>query len=131
MGAATSRTGYSIQRRIRILGATLVWEDEVRAAAPLILEDVDFALDNDGRQHRFGLTALPPGEAASRIDVRGDLRGRSVERPASVVRKALCRGRFGDLAVWKQWVDYPSRCRTVAVRSVPGLMFADGKLRAK
>ena len=95
------------QRRIRILGATLVWEDELRNAAPLILEDVDFALDNEGRQHRFGLTALPPGEAASRIDVRGDLRGRSVERPASWSGKLYAEVDSADLAVWKQWIDYP------------------------
>ena len=95
------------QRRIRILGATLVWEDEVRAAAPLILEELDFALDNDGRQHRFGLTALPPGEAASRIDVRGDLRGRSVERPATWSGKLFAEIESADLSVWKQWVDYP------------------------
>ena len=50
------------QRRIRINGATVVWEDEKRKAAPLILEDLNFALDNDGRRHRFGLTALPPPE---------------------------------------------------------------------
>ena len=95
------------QRRIRILGATLVWEDEVRAAAPLVLEEVDFALDNDGRQHRFGLTALPPGTAASRVDVRGDLRGRSFEHLAAWSGKLFAEVDSADLAVWKQWVDYP------------------------
>ncbi len=55
------------QRRIRINGATLVWEDELRKAPPLILEDLDLALDNDGRRHRFGLTALPPAEPLSSV----------------------------------------------------------------
>ena len=87
------------QRRIRILGATLVWEDEVRAAAPLVLEEVDFALDNDGRQHRFGLTALPPGTAASRVDVRGDLRGRSFEHLAAWSGKLFAEVDSADLAV--------------------------------
>lgn len=95
------------QRRIRIQGATLVWEDELRGAAPLILEDLDFALDNDGRQHRFGLTALPPGAAASRVDVRGDLRGRSFERLVSWSGQLFAEVDSADLAVWKQWVDYP------------------------
>ena len=63
------------QRRIRIRGATLVWEDDLRGAPALILEDVNFALDNDGSRHRFGLTALPPAGMASRIDVRGEFRG--------------------------------------------------------
>lgn len=117
------------QRRIRILGATLVWEDELRNAPPLVLEDLDFALDNDGRQHRFGMTALPPGEAASRIDVRGDLRGRSVERLAAWSGKLYAEVDSADLAVWKQWIDYP-----VALPHGHGAFrawvdFADGALR--
>lgn len=95
------------QRRIRIRGATLVWEDEWRGAPALILEDVDFALDNNGRQHRFGLTALPPGEAASRIDLRGDLRGRSIERLQTWSGKLFAEVASADLAIWKQWIDYP------------------------
>jgi hypothetical protein len=66
------------QKRIRINGATVVWEDARRDAPPLILEDVNLALDNDGRQHRFGLTALPPAELASKLDLRGDFHGKSI-----------------------------------------------------
>jgi hypothetical protein len=67
------------QKRIRINGATVVWEDARRNAPALILEDVNLALDNDGRQHRFGLTALPPAELASKLDLRGDFHGRAIE----------------------------------------------------
>jgi hypothetical protein len=66
------------QKRIRINGATVVWEDARRNAPPLILEDLNLALDNDGRKHRFGLTALPPAELASKLDLRGDFHGRSM-----------------------------------------------------
>ena len=40
------------QRRIRVSGATLVWQDELRAAPDLVLEGVDLELDNDGNRHR-------------------------------------------------------------------------------
>ena len=95
------------QRRIRINGATLVWEDELRKAPPLILEDLDLALDNDGRRHRFGLTALPPAELASMIDIRGDFRGKDIERLESWSGQAYAEIDYADLAVWRQWINYP------------------------
>ncbi|MFT3849484.1 MAG: YhdP family protein [Propionivibrio sp.] len=117
------------QRRIRIQGATLLWEDELRGAPPLVLEDVDFALDNDGRQHRFGLTALPPGQAASRIDVRGDLRGRGIERLAAWSGQIFAQIDSVDLATWKQWFDYPVRLPRGHGAFRAWFAFADGKLR--
>ena len=95
------------QRRIRIRGATIVWEDDLRAAPALVLEDVNLALDNDGYRHRFGLTALPPGEMASRIDVRGDFRGGDFAELAEWTGQAYAAIDYADLAVWSRWVDYP------------------------
>ena len=95
------------QRRIRIRGATLVWEDEQRNAPALVLEDVNFALDNKGNQHRFGLTALPPQGFAARIDVRGDLRGEDFALLEEWSGQAYAEIDYADLAVWRQWVDYP------------------------
>ncbi len=95
------------QRRIRIHGATLVWEDELRHAPALILEDLSLALDNDGRNHRFGLTALPPEGLASRIDFRGDFQGTDIEQMALWSGQAYAEIGYTDLAVWRQWVDYP------------------------
>ena len=117
------------QARIRINGATLIWEDEKRGAAPLILEDLNFALDNDGRQHRFGLTALPPSELASRLDVRGAFVGRDLERMDAWSGNAYAAIETIDLAAWRQWFDYP-----VALPNGRGgvhgwLAFADGALR--
>jgi uncharacterized protein (TIGR02099 family) len=95
------------QKRIRINGATLVWEDDQRKAPPLVLEDLNFGLDNDGRSHRFGLTALPPPDLASKIDVRGDFRGRDLERLESWKGRVFAEIDYADLAVWQHWVDYP------------------------
>ncbi len=95
------------QRRIRISGATLVWEDEARAAPPLILEDVNLALDNRGRQHRFGLTALPPAALAARIDLRGQLEGEGVDSFADWSGALYAELDYVDLAGWRPWADYP------------------------
>ena len=95
------------QKRIRINGATLVWEDDQRGAPPLILEDVNFALDNDGRRHRFGLNALPPTALASRLDLRGEFLGRDLERFESWSGTAFAAVEYIDLAAWRAWVDYP------------------------
>ena len=86
------------QRRIRVRGATLVWEDELRDAPALVFEDLNLALDNDGRRHRFGLTALPPEALASRIErarrfSRHGLRADGTRIRAGVRGNRVCRPR--------------------------------------
>ncbi|MEI7612294.1 MAG: YhdP family protein [Betaproteobacteria bacterium] len=95
------------QRRIRIQHATLVWEDELRQAPVLELKELNFALDNDGKRHRFGLTALPPEGLASAIDLRGDFRGKELDKLDAWSGKGYAQIDYADLAVWRQWIDYP------------------------
>lgn len=95
------------QRRIRINGATVVWEDEQRKAPPLLLEQLNFSLDNNGSQHRFGLTALPAGGLVSKVDLRGDFRGRDLDELESWKGQIYAELEDTDLAVWRNWVDYP------------------------
>jgi uncharacterized protein (TIGR02099 family) len=95
------------QKHIRIGGATVVWEDAQRQAPPLVLEDLNFALDNTGRHHRFGLTALPPAELAAKIDLRGDFRGSDLQQLAAWKGQFFAEIEYADLAVWKNWIDYP------------------------
>ncbi len=95
------------QKRIRIHDATIVWEDALRGAPPLILEDLQFGLDNRGQRHRFGLSAVPPAELAARIDLRGEINGDlhdALERYAGNLYLEL---EYADLAGWQPWFDYP------------------------
>lgn len=95
------------QGRIRIRGATLAWEDELRQAPALILEDLHFELDNSGRRHRFGLTGVPPAALAAHLDVRGELEG-GADLPWSAWQGQLyTRIDYADLAAWQAWFDYP------------------------
>ncbi|MQY50605.1 YhdP family protein [Rhodocyclus gracilis] len=95
------------QRHIRVRGATIIWEDALRAAPALVLEDVNFGLDNFGSRHRFGVTALPSPELAAKIDLRGDLRGRSFDHPDAWRGQLYGEIDYADLAVWRRWIDYP------------------------
>ena len=117
------------QRRIRINGATLVWEDEKRGAPPLILEDLNFALDNDGRRRRFGFTALPPSELASRIDVRGEFLGRDLDNLESWSGSTFASLEYIDLAAWRKWVDYPLALPNGRGAVHSWFSFANGRLQ--
>ena len=117
------------QKRIRINGATLVWEDALRNAPALVLEDLNFGLDNDGRNHRFGLNALPAPELASKIDLRGDFRGSDLAQLGTWKGQLFAEIDYADLAVWRRWIDYPVALPhgRGALRAWVG--FADGALR--
>ena len=95
------------QQRIRIRDARIVWRDDLRQAAPLVLEKLQFGLDNTGRQHRFGLSAMPPAALAASIDVRGELHGDLHEALADYSGRLFVELAYADLAGWRQWVDYP------------------------
>lgn len=95
------------QRQIRVRNATIVWDDKLRAAPPLVLEDLQFGLDNRGRRHRFGLSALPPPALASRIEMRGEVKGDIGEVLANFTGKVFVELDYADLAGWRQWIDYP------------------------
>lgn len=95
------------QKRIRIHDATLVWEDRLRGAPPLVLEDLQFALDNRGRRHRFGLSAAPPELLAARLDIRGEIEGTLGEALESLAGRLFVQLDYADLAGWRAWVDYP------------------------
>ncbi|MBS1144781.1 MAG: hypothetical protein H6R14_2187 [Proteobacteria bacterium] len=95
------------QKRIRIRDATIVWDDRLRKAPPLVLEDLQFALDNSGRRHRFGISAAPPDELAARIDIRGEVKGDLGEALDHLSGKIFVELDYADLAGWRTWVDYP------------------------
>ena len=95
------------QKQIRVRNATIVWDDRLRNAPPLVLEDLQLGLDNHGRRHRFGLSAVPPASLASRIELRGEIRGDVGEVLENLSGKLFVELDYADLAGWRSWVDYP------------------------
>jgi uncharacterized protein (TIGR02099 family) len=95
------------QGQIVIRDATLVWDDAVRDAPTLTLNKVNFNLNNSGRRHRFGLTAEPPPELATRLDIRGNVKGAELEQLANWQGQLYTELDYADMAVWRAWIDYP------------------------
>ena len=98
---------FLAQPHIRIRNAIIVWEDTLRQAPPLVLEDLQFGLDNRGSRHRFGISAVPPANLAARLDIRGELRGSLGEALDQLAGKVFVELQYADLAGWRAWVDYP------------------------
>lgn len=95
------------QRNVVIRNATVHWQDLQRGAPALELRHVNLRLENFGARHRFGLTAEPPPSLAAGIDLRGEFRGRDLNRLDQWQGEAYARLSYADLAVWRQWIDYP------------------------
>lgn len=95
------------QKRIVIRDARILWQDELRGAPPLELQHLNFHLQNDGSRHRFGFTADPPRALAARLDIRGDFKGSDLAALDSWQGETYAELDYADLAIWRQWVDYP------------------------
>jgi len=96
------------QRDIEIHGAKLVWNDEMRAAPILELDEVGLRIVNSGDRHRMALRALPPAALASPLDVRADLRGDDFQSLAEqMTGQVFVQLDHVDIAAWRQWIDFP------------------------
>ena len=98
------------QRRVLINNASILWQDDQRAAPQLELR-VNLRLENRGRHHRFGIRAVPPARLAAHLDMRGDFKGESLANPG------LWRGRLfmqivrADIAAWRAWLPFPEEIK--------------------
>lgn len=96
-----------VQGRIVIRDASVVWHDARRGAPSLVLQKLNFDLQNSGGRHRFALTAEPPPALATPLDLRGELRGKAAQPLASWSGQIYLALDHADLAAWRTWVDYP------------------------
>lgn len=95
------------QHHIIIRNATVIWQDELRNAPPLELRKLNLRLDNGWRAHRFGLTAEPPHQLATQLDIRGEFKGRDIRQLKAWTGGAYANVAYADLAGWRAWIDYP------------------------
>ena len=95
------------QKEILIRNAEIEWIDEQRGAPPLRLTSLDFRLANDDDEHAIGLSARPPRELGSSIDLRAALVGHSVKELRAWNGRVYAELGNTDLAAWRAWVDYP------------------------
>ena len=100
------------QRAVLIRDGRIAWDDEQRRAKRLELVGVNLLVRNSGDQHRFALRALVARELASALDVRGELRGGSLVQLKDWRGRLFAEIEYTDLAVWRQWIDYPIEVRS-------------------
>ena len=98
-------------RSVFITGAILSWEDELRGRPRLVLDGVSFHLENRGSRHRFGLTGKPPVELAGAIDLRGDLRGESLDDRNGWSGQVYAELPYADSDSWRSHVPLPKSFR--------------------
>src|SRR5438876_506705 len=73
---------------------------------------VEFRLENRFGRHRFGLTGVPPAEVAAPIDIRGDVRGRSLGEWHASSGRLYARLDYADVAAWRVWLPLPIDLRS-------------------
>lgn len=94
------------QPRILIKDAQLTWLDAKLAAPELVFAQVRVLLENRFGRHRFGAVALPDPEAARRLELRGDLRGRGVHDLSAWSGEIYARIDEAHLDDWGRWVPW-------------------------
>lgn len=95
------------QPDVEVHEAAVVWTDELRKAPPLTLDGVALQLVSRGDRHRFGVRAVPPAALASPVDLRGDVRGASLQVLSAWNGSLFLQLDHVDLAAWSPWIDIP------------------------
>lgn len=95
------------QRRISIRDAVILWRDDMRAAPPLVLRNLDLELGNRRNRHRFVLSGIPPADLAQPITMSGNLTGGSLRDKSKWHGTIYSDVQHTDIARWKAWFDLP------------------------
>jgi uncharacterized protein (TIGR02099 family) len=90
-----------------IRNGRITWQDELRGAPQLELNQVDLSIDNRHGRHRFALRASPPERLASRLDVRGSFTGDSFADMNGWRGQMFTQLDYADVLAWKPWVTLP------------------------
>ena len=90
----------------------MLWQDDLRRAPPLFLKQLNFRMQSPAwgqliGQHRFALRAVPSAGSTQPIDLRGKIYGRDSRKLEQWRGMLYGRLEATDLAVWRNWVDYP------------------------
>ena len=100
------------QHQIVIRDALIMWDDDLRNAPQLVLDRVQFRLENHFGRHRFGLKGTPPAELAAPLDLRGDLEFGSLSDWQNAQGRLFVRLDYADVAAWREWLPLPGQIAT-------------------
>ena len=99
------------QAEVKVENANLIWQDELRQAPALSLNNLDLTLKTPAwrtlfGQHLFTLSATPSVGTKYPISANGSFFGRDVSKIDSWHGKLSLELQETDLTVWKPWLDY-------------------------
>ncbi|HWT29145.1 MAG TPA: DUF3971 domain-containing protein, partial [Methylophilaceae bacterium] len=100
------------QSRIDVVDATVLWQDDLRKAPPLTLNQLNLQILSPAWEslighHRFGLRATPSAGSSYPIDIRGNVYGRDVSQPENWRGTLYGKLEGTDIAAWRNWISYP------------------------
>ena len=96
------------QRQIVIRDALVTWNDDSRNAPQLVLDRVQFRLENRFGRHRFGIAGTPPADVAAPLDIRGDVQGGSLKEWQKARGQIYVRLDYADVEAWREWLPLPA-----------------------
>ena len=117
------------QRDIVIRDALITWDDDLRNAPQLVLDRVQFRMENRFGRHRFGLKGTPPADLAAPLDLRGDLKGVSLKDWQRAEGRLFVRLDYADVAAWREWLPLPEQISTGKGALRIWFQFANGEPR--
>jgi len=94
------------QPRIMIKDAEIFWRDDQLDAPELRFSGVRVLLENRFGRHRFGGIAFPTAAAARKLDIRGDLKGRSLQDWSTWTGEVYARIDGARFESWGRWVPW-------------------------
>ena len=118
------------QSSVVIRNARITWQDDLRAAPTLVLEQVDLSIDNRHGHHRFSVRASAPEKLASRLDVRGNFSGDSFADMSDWRGELFTQLDYADVLAWKPWVPLPNAFKSGKGALRMWLGFEQGKLHS-
>lgn len=100
------------QSQIDVIDASIVWQDDLRHAPPLALNNLRLQLISPAWEslighHRFGLRATPSAGSSQPLDIRGNFYGKDVAQWQDWHGTLYSKVEGTDLAAWRQWFKYP------------------------
>ncbi len=102
-------TDWVLRHKLIVVRDALVsWDDDLRHAPPLLLEGVQFRLENRFGRYRFGLTGTPPPGIAAPIDIRGEITDVSLDDWRTLSGRVYAQLDYADIAAWSPWLSLPT-----------------------
>lgn len=120
------------QSQIDVINASVVWEDELRKAPPLSLDQLNLQIQSPAWEsfrggHHFGLRAQPSAGSSQPIDIRGDVLGNDVAKPKEWQGTLYAKLEGTHIDAWRTWIDLPIGIKQGFGATQAWLDFSQGK----